>query len=70
MRPILSDKCFACHGADAKAKNIPLRLDLEEAAKADLGGGRRAVVPGNPDGSELIRRITADKPARRMPPVF
>ena len=69
VRPILSDKCFACHGADAKAKNIPLRLDLEEAAKADLGGGRRAVVPGNPDGSELIRRITADKPARRMPPV-
>ena len=62
VRPILSDKCFACHGADAKAKNIPLRLDLEAEAK------RRAIVPGNPEASELIKRVTATQPARRMPP--
>ncbi|MCU0247275.1 MAG: DUF1553 domain-containing protein [Bryobacter sp.] len=64
VRPILSDKCFQCHGPDAKAKGIPLRLDQEEDAK------RRAIVPGNPDQSPLIQRITADKPARRMPPPY
>jgi hypothetical protein len=64
VRPILSDKCFACHGADAKAKNIPLRLDVEKEAKA------RAIVPGNPEASELIKRVTATQPARRMPPAF
>ena len=40
VRPILSDKCFSCHGPDAVAKKIPLRLDSEAAAKADLGGHR------------------------------
>ena len=69
VRPILSDKCFACHGADAKAKGIPMRLDVEADAKADRGGGRRAIVPGEPDASELIKRVTASQPARRMPPV-
>jgi hypothetical protein len=67
VRPILSDKCFHCHGPDAKARNIALRLDLEETAKADLGG-RRAVAPGKPQESELVRRITAEKPVQRMPP--
>lgn len=70
IRPILSDKCYHCHGTDAAAKRIPLRLDSEEAAKADLGGGRRALVPGNPEASELIRRITATDKARKMPPVW
>ncbi|MCW5981386.1 MAG: DUF1553 domain-containing protein [Bryobacteraceae bacterium] len=46
-----------------------MRLDSEAAAKADLGGGRRAVVPGDLDASHLVRRITADRPALRMPPV-
>lgn len=69
VRPILSDKCLACHGADAKAKNIPLRLDIEAQAKADLGG-RRAIVPGSPESSELIRRINTDSKARKMPPIF
>ncbi len=63
VRPILSDKCFLCHGADAKTKNIPLRLDQEEFAKA------RVIVPGKPEESELIRRITAEQAGRRMPPV-
>ncbi len=69
IRPILSDKCYVCHGPDAKSKNVPFRLDSEAAAKADLGGGRRAIVEGDPTRSELIRRVTADAPARRMPPV-
>ena len=68
VRPILSDKCFSCHGPDAPAKNIRLRLDREESALADLGR-YRAIVPGNPAASELYRRITAQHPARRMPPV-
>ena len=70
VRPILSENCFACHAADAKAKNIPLRLDQETEAKADLGGGRRAIVEGNPDASEVIRRITSENKAKRMPPAF
>jgi hypothetical protein len=68
VRPILSDKCFLCHGPDATSRNIPLRLDLEESAKADLGG-RRAIVPGNAGASELIRRITSEQKSRLMPPV-
>ena len=50
VRPILSDKCFGCHGPDAVAKKIPLRLDSEAAAKADLGG-RRAVEAIQPPAS-------------------
>jgi len=70
VRPILSDKCYTCHGPDAKSKNVPFRLDSEAAAKADLAGGKRAIVEGDPSSSELIRRVTAEKPALRMPPAF
>ena len=69
IRPILSDKCYTCHGPDAAAKHVPFRLDSEVAANADLGGGRYAIIPGNPDASILIQRITAEKRALRMPPV-
>src|SRR5215469_1777554 len=68
VRPILSDKCYVCHGPDAKSKNVPFRLDSEAAAKAELPGGKHAIVDGDPAASELIRRITAEKPAQRMPP--
>ncbi|MDX2034896.1 MAG: DUF1549 domain-containing protein [Blastocatellia bacterium] len=67
IRPILADKCWICHGPDAAAKKIRLRLDTESSAKADLGG-RRAIVPGRPEESELIKRITAEDPLARMPP--
>jgi mono/diheme cytochrome c family protein len=70
IRPILSDKCFACHGPDATAKKIKLRLDSEAAATADLGRGRRAIVPGQPERSELVRRITHADEAMRMPPTY
>src|SRR5947209_3301562 len=69
IRPILSDKCNRCHGPDAAAKKIPLRLDREAVAKSDLGG-RRAIVEGDPASSEMIRRITAEKKAVRMPPAY
>jgi len=68
VRPILSDKCFGCHGPDAATKKIPLRLDSEAAAKADLGG-RRAIVEGNPAAGTLIQRITTEKKGLRMPPL-
>jgi hypothetical protein len=63
VRPILSDKCFVCHGPDAVAKKIPLRLDSEAAAQ-------RVLAPGNPAASLLVQRITATNPAQRMPPVY
>lgn len=68
VRPILSDKCFGCHGPDAAAKKIGLRLDSESAATAALAGGKKAIVAGHPEQSELVRRITAPAPALRMPP--
>lgn len=68
IRPILSDKCFACHGPDATSRNLRLRLDSEEGVKADLGRGRRAIVAGDPGRSELVRRITSTDESMRMPP--
>ncbi len=58
IRPLLSDKCFACHGPDAGKRKGKLRLDIREAALE-----REAFVPGKPQESEFIRRIataTAD----------
>ncbi len=69
IRPILADKCWVCHGPDAPNKRIKLRLDSEEGALADLGRGRRAIVPGHPEQSQMARRITATDEAMRMPPV-
>ncbi|MBP6824270.1 MAG: DUF1549 domain-containing protein [Acidobacteria bacterium] len=69
IRPILSDKCFACHGPDATAKKIKLRLDSESGATADLGRGRKAIVPGDVEKSLLVQRITHSDEAMRMPPV-
>ena len=70
IRPILSDKCFACHGPDEKKRLTKLRFDTEPGAFADLGGGRFAIVPGNPEASGLVNRITADIEAQRMPPAY
>ena len=67
IRPILSDRCYQCHGPDAARRKADLRLDQESSAKADRDGGR-AIVPGNAKDSELYRRIKADDPAERMPP--
>lgn len=62
VRPILSDKCFACHGPDAKHRKGDLRLDVEKEAKAV------SIVPGKPAESPLVDRITAKDPADLMPP--
>ncbi|MEX0642801.1 MAG: DUF1553 domain-containing protein [Pirellulales bacterium] len=67
IRPILSNKCFRCHGPDSSTREAELRLDREEDAKADRDG-HPVVVPGEPDASELIRRIFSEDDAERMPP--
>jgi mono/diheme cytochrome c family protein len=67
VRSILSDKCFACHGPDATHREAELRFDDEASAKSDRDG-RRAIAPGEPGASELIRRITSGDESERMPP--
>ena len=70
IRPILSNHCFQCHGPDAKKRkglSKPLRLDTEQGAFGDLGG-YAAIVRGNTEESELIRRITSDDANDVMPP--
>jgi hypothetical protein len=71
IRPILSNNCFKCHGPDDKERkgndDAGLRLDVEEGAKRDLGG-YAAIVPGNADESELIKRIQSSDEANMMPP--
>ncbi len=69
IRPILSDKCFLCHGPDMNTRKAGLRLDSQEGAFAELMStkGRFAIVPGEPENSELIRRISSDDPAILMP---
>ncbi|MEM7014733.1 MAG: c-type cytochrome domain-containing protein, partial [Verrucomicrobiota bacterium] len=63
IRPILSGKCFACHGPDAEARKADLRLDLRENA-IEFG----TIIPGDPDRSYLMERIITDDPHDRMPP--
>ncbi|WP_182870188.1 PSD1 and planctomycete cytochrome C domain-containing protein [Stieleria mannarensis] len=65
--PVLSDRCFHCHGPDESNREAGLRLDVEEHAKEDRGG-YAAIVPGNLEDSELWRRITTDDEYEVMPP--
>ncbi|MDA1038867.1 MAG: DUF1549 domain-containing protein, partial [Planctomycetota bacterium] len=66
IRPILSENCYACHGPGTQEAG--LRFDLAEAAMAQLDGGRRAIVAGDPKASELVSRIEATDPDVVMPP--
>ena len=65
--PVLADKCFACHGPDAGHRQADLRLDTFAGATADRDGAR-AIVPANPQASELITRIHSTDPDVAMPP--
>ncbi|MCA9322477.1 MAG: PSD1 domain-containing protein, partial [Planctomycetes bacterium] len=65
IRPLLSDRCFICHGFDANQRQADLRLDTWEGLTADLGGAA-PVVPGDPDASEVVARIEDEDD--RMPP--
>jgi hypothetical protein len=70
IRPILSDKCFTCHGPDAAHRQTAMRFDLESSAKAKLKSGRFAIVPGDPANSEMYRRVSSQDKAVRMPPAY
>lgn len=67
VRPILSNKCFHCHGPDESTREADLRLDLEESAKADRDG-TIAVKAGDSANSELIHRILSTDESDVMPP--
>jgi len=67
VRPILSDRCFKCHGPDGNARKSELRFDREDVVFKRLASGATAVVRGRPGSSELVRRILSDDPAVLMP---
>ncbi|MHA7128386.1 PSD1 and planctomycete cytochrome C domain-containing protein [Algoriphagus namhaensis] len=70
IRPILSDKCFACHGPDSKKREADLRLDTEAGAFAALkeSPGKFALVSRDPQNSEVYHRIFSEDPGEVMPP--
>jgi len=70
IRPVLSDKCFTCHGPDARNRKTKLRFDQESGARIELSKGRFAIVPGDPAHSEMYLRVSSDNPATRMPPAY
>lgn len=66
IRPLLSAHCVSCHGGVQQASD--LSLIYRESAIAEAGSGERAIVPGDPEASELLRRVASDDPDLRMPP--
>ena len=63
IRPILSDKCYTCHGPSSVSRKTQLRFDIE-------GGANKVIVPGRADQSEMYRRISSENTAVRMPPAY
>ena len=68
IKPLLSDRCFACHGPDENARKADLQLHTREGAFAKLDDDLVVITPGKPQASELYRRITATDPDDLMPP--
>ena len=68
IRPILSDKCFACHGMDEDSREAKLRLDTPEGAFRKKRRGKSALVAGKPDESESWLRIISNDEDEMMPP--
>ena len=70
VKPILSDRCYACHGPDEKALEAGLRLDDMEHATSELpeSEGHYAIVPGNLRKSQVFHRVISDDPDVMMPP--
>ena len=67
IRSVISNTCFRCHGPDEAERKGDLRLDLRAEALADREG-HAALVPGQPEKSEIIRRLTSTDPEVMMPP--
>ena len=68
VKPILSDRCYSCHGPDEKSRKAGLRLDIESVAFSKLESNNRAFVKGNISGSESVHRILSNDPEKHMPP--
>jgi hypothetical protein len=70
IKPVLSDRCFKCHGPDANKRKADLALHVRDGFFTPPGGkeGRAPVVPFKPERSELYRRISSGDPEYRMPP--
>jgi len=68
VRPLLSDRCFTCHGPDHEDRQAGLRLDDRSSAVAPLESGATAIVPGDAAASAVVARITSDDPDFVMPP--
>jgi mono/diheme cytochrome c family protein len=68
VQPIFAEHCAQCHGVDKTERKGGLRLDRRESVLKGGNSGQPAIVPGAPDESEIISRITSDDPAERMPP--
>jgi len=68
IKPILADRCYACHGPDVNSRKGNLRLDIEEEAFTKLASGNVAFVKGKPGKSEVFHRIISNDPEYVMPP--
>ena len=68
VRPILARSCFACHGQDEEQRAKGLRVDRRDFATKELEDGTQAIVPGDPDASEMVARIIEEDVSLRMPP--
>jgi hypothetical protein len=70
VKPILSDRCFKCHGPDAQKREANLRLDTKEGLFQHLKdvNNQFVIVPGKPEQSELYRRLVHEDPEQLMPP--
>ena len=70
IRPLLSDRCFACHGPDETKRQAELRLDIDSGDQGPFlaRSGLPALQPGDPETSELWKRLTTDDPSLHMPP--
>ena len=67
VKPILSDRCYSCHGPDEKSRRAGLRLDLEKTAFMQLSSGKTAIDAGSISGSEMAHRILSNDPDEVMP---
>lgn len=68
IQATLSKNCYECHGPDAESREGGFRLDDPKSATGKADSGRSPIVPGDPDGSELITRITSSDTTDLMPP--
>lgn len=68
VKPILSDRCFNCHGPDENTRKAGLRLDIEDEAFSKLSSGERAFIANKPERSASVQRMLSDDPEIQMPP--